>query len=88
MHLTNMSIAGLGTATLLALLLAAPALAQTGTTTGTMGTTTPGVPNTGAGGDMTTTLVVLAVAALMVIVGAVYLARRDTSRDRTPQNPH
>jgi len=68
-----------------ALLMASPALAQTttkststdmwtGATTGT--TTTPGVPNTGAGGDAAVTLLILASAALLVIAGAAYLRQR------------
>ena len=59
-----------------ALLWAATALAQVSTTT----TTTPGVPSTGAGGDYTTSLTVLAIAALALIVGVVYLARRSPSQ--------
>ncbi len=65
------------------------AFAQTYDTTGTSGTgtsvtgtsaasssTTPGVPNTGAGGDATTNLAVLGVSALVAAGGAAYLARK------------
>jgi hypothetical protein len=37
-------------------------------------TTTPGVPETGAGGDAFSTLMVLGVAALSLVAGGMYLA--------------
>ena len=42
------------------------ALAQTSTTT-------PGVPNTGAGGDIVTNFLLLGISAAIVAVGVVYL---------------
>jgi len=39
-------------------------------------TTTPGVPNTGAGGDTTTNLAVLGASALIAIAGGAYLLRK------------
>lgn len=60
-------IAGLIIGTLLAL--AAPlTYAQTGTTT-------PGAPETGLGGETTATLAALGVSALVLVVGAAFLAR-------------
>jgi hypothetical protein len=57
-----------------ALILAAPlAFAQT-----TTPTTTPGVPDTGVGGDMMTNLIMLAIAAVVVLGAAAYLASRRT----------
>lgn len=52
------------------LAMATIASAQTGTSTAT---TTPGVPNTGAGGDPATLLAVLGIAALVAVVGGAYL---------------
>ena len=43
--------------------------------TGTTGTT-PGVPNTGAGGDAAGNLAILGASALVAIGGAAYLARQ------------
>lgn len=57
-----------------AVLGASAALAQTSTTT--MGTTTtPGVPNTGAGGDLLTNVLLLGISAAAVVAGIVYLVR-------------
>ncbi len=39
--------------------------------------TTPGVPNTGAGGDAASNLAMLGVAALVAIGGAAYLSRKQ-----------
>jgi hypothetical protein len=47
---------------------ATTAFAQT-----TTATTTPGVPNTGAGGDPATLLAILGIAAVVVVVGGAYL---------------
>jgi hypothetical protein len=58
-------------ATMLAWLVAGVASAQT-----TTGTTTPGVPNTGAGGDLVLNLFVLAVTGAVALIGAVYLSRK------------
>lgn len=85
----------LGTAAVLSLLaLAGPALAQTatgasstlygGTTSatgasGTMTSTTPGAPNTGAGGDTTQNLVLLGLSGLVVVAGGAYLARKGAT---------
>lgn len=56
---------------LAAFALAAPvAFAQT-----TTSTTTPGVPDTGVGGDMVMTIAVIVVAAAAAIGGALYLTR-------------
>ncbi len=54
--------------------LAAPLMAFAQTTTDA--TTTPGVPNTGMGGDAVASLALLAVSAATAIAGAVYLSRR------------
>jgi hypothetical protein len=54
------------TAALLAWTIAGIASAQTATTT-------PGVPNTGAGGEMIANLVTLAIAAVIVVAGIAYL---------------
>ncbi len=48
----------------------APTMGTTG------GYTTPGVPNTGAGGSATTTLVLLALLAAVAATGSVYLGRK------------
>jgi hypothetical protein len=46
----------------------------TNTTTGSaVGSTTPGVPNTGVGGDPTNLLAILGIAAVVVIAGGAYL---------------
>jgi hypothetical protein len=50
------------------------------TATGTNATgTTPGVPNTGAGGDVATNLALLGASAVIVVGGAAYLARKKYS---------
>jgi hypothetical protein len=56
-------------ATMLAWMVAGIASAQTATTT-------PGVPNTGAGGDMMINILLLAVAAAVAIIGLAYLGRK------------
>ena len=61
--------------TLFAWLLAGVVAAQTTTTPVDTTGATPGVPNTGAG-DITMNLVLLAISAVVVIVGGFYLARR------------
>jgi hypothetical protein len=53
-------------------LLAPLAFAQTATDASS---TSPGVPNTGAGGDPVAVFSVLAVSAAAAIIGAVYLMR-------------
>lgn len=58
------------------LLLAGTALAQTTTDTGTLGTTTPAVPNTGAGGDLAANLTLLGTTGLAALAGGTYLARK------------
>jgi hypothetical protein len=63
--------AQISVATVLAWLIAGIASAQT-----TTGSTTPGVPNTGAGGDMLTNILLLAVSAAVAIIGLAYLGRR------------
>lgn len=80
-----------GTVAILSVLaLAGPALAQTTTgttypssssttgTTGIMTSTTPGAPNTGAGGDTTQNLLLLGISGLVVVAGGAYLARVGT----------
>lgn len=58
-----------------AMVLAAPfALAQAASTTGS--TTSPGTPNTGAGGNAAQTLALLGVSAAAVLGAAAYLASR------------
>lgn len=42
--------------------------------------TTPGTPNTGAGGDATTNLALLGISALALIGGGAYLARQRFTR--------
>jgi len=67
-----------------ALLFGAPvAFAQTTTTTGTTDTTvtsTPGAPNTGAGGDATANVLLLGISGLVVVAGGAYFARRSTAK--------
>ncbi|HVV39348.1 MAG TPA: hypothetical protein VHD31_03440 [Candidatus Paceibacterota bacterium] len=58
------------TASLLAWTVAGIASAQT------TATTTPGVPNTGAGGDTILNLVILAIAAVVVAAGVAFLSSR------------
>ncbi len=41
-------------------------------------TTTPGVPETGAGGDPVLTIAILAVSGVLALVGGAYLARTRT----------
>jgi len=53
----------------------ASVFAQSTTTLGTTTTTTPGVPNTGAGGDAMINILLLGVAAVVMVAGIVYLAR-------------
>lgn len=43
-------------------------------------TTTPGVPNTGAGGDAATNWAILAVTGIIVLAGVGYLARAPRSQ--------
>jgi hypothetical protein len=53
----------------------------TGSSTGTGTTVTPGVPNTGAGGEMPMNVVALVASVLMMSGGAFYLFRdRRVSR--------
>ncbi|MDE2212977.1 MAG: hypothetical protein KGJ34_00340 [Patescibacteria group bacterium] len=59
-------------ATSLVLGLAATAAAQTTT----YATTTPGAPNTGAGGDVAMNILLLCVSAVVVLAGASYLVFR------------
>ncbi len=60
-----------------ALIAAAPlALAQTASTTDTGTSTTPGTPNTGAGGDALQNMLLLGVSSAAVLGAAAYLARR------------
>jgi hypothetical protein len=58
-------------ATILAWLVAGIASAQT-----TTGSSTPGVPNTGAGGDMLTNILLLATSAAVALIGLAYLGRK------------
>jgi hypothetical protein len=61
-------------ATILAWLVAGIASAQT-TTPGVIGTTTPGVPNTG-GGDVLANIFLLATSAAIALIGLAYLSRK------------
>ena len=79
MRTLTTKIAGALSGATAAFISAGVALAQVGTST--ISTTTPGVPSTGVGGDYTTTLVILALTALAVIVGAIYLARRPVREE-------
>lgn len=45
----------------------------------TTATTTPGVPNTGVGGDAATLLAILGIAAAVVIVGGAFLLWERTT---------
>jgi len=63
------------------------ASAQTSSTTDTTGTgvvptsvTTPGTPNTGAGGDATANWAILAITGAVVLAGVVYLMRKPESQ--------
>lgn len=72
--------------TLSFLVSAGVAFAQTPTTTDTgavtpVTTATPGTPNTGAGGDASVNLLMLAVSGIVLIGGVAYLA--TTRRSRT-----
>lgn len=58
-------------ATMLAWLVAGIASAQTTATS-----TTPGVPNTGLGGDMLLNIFMLAVSAAVALIGLAYLSRK------------
>jgi hypothetical protein len=56
----------------------------TSATTGTTGTSvtsssTPGAPNTGAGGDTTENLLLLGLSGLVVVAGGAYLARKGAT---------
>jgi hypothetical protein len=44
--------------------------------TSSNGSTTPGVPNTGAGGDAATNIALLGTSAVIAVLGAGFLARR------------
>ncbi len=57
-------------ATVLAWLVAGVASAQT------TSTTTPGVPNTGLGGDMMLNVIILAVSAVVALAGLAYFGRK------------
>lgn len=77
--------AGLALTTLLLSGGVAYAQTSTGTTdsgvqTADSGTTSvPGAPNTGTGGDATTTALLIGVAALVALGGIAYLARNTSS---------
>jgi hypothetical protein len=58
-------------ATVLAWLVAGIASAQT-----TTSTTTPGVPNTGLGGDVMSNVFLLAASAAIALIGLAYLSRK------------
>lgn len=62
----------------------AVASAQTSTTSTTTPTsvTTPGVPNTGAGGDAMTNWLILAVSGIVVLAGIGYIATRPSKESR------
>jgi hypothetical protein len=49
-------------------------------TASAQGTTTPGTPNTGAGGEAAANVLILAASALAIVGGTSYLARRVGSR--------
>lgn len=48
--------------------------------TGTVNATTPGTPNTGAGGSAAANEIAVGIAAIVVGAGAIYLARRVAFR--------
>ncbi len=52
------------------------------TSTTRSSSTTPGIPNTGSGGDAATNLTVLGIAVLVIAGGALYLARQRFSAPR------
>jgi len=64
----------------------AVASAQTSTTTigatTTGSVTTPGVPNTGMGGDATTNWLILATSGIVVLAGIGYIATRPRKESR------
>jgi hypothetical protein len=69
--------------TMLSLMVALPAMAQTSTTTmdgttigTTTATTTPGVPVTGVGGDTATNTIILVASLVIAAVALVYIVRR------------
>jgi len=43
-------------------------------------TTTPGVPNTGAGGDAITNLLLLGISAAIMVVGIAYMAHAKAAK--------
>lgn len=66
------------------ILLTGGAIASAQTTTDpnatpVMATATPGVPNTGAGGDASLNWAILAITGIVVIAGVIYLARQPGS---------
>ncbi len=63
--------AKISAATVLAWLVAGIASAQT-----TTSSTTPGVPNTGLGGDMLANIFLLATSAAIALIGLAYLSNR------------
>jgi hypothetical protein len=80
---TIQKAAKISLATVLAWMVAGIASAQTtttdiitSTTTGTIGTTTPGIPNTGVGGDVVTNVLLLAASAAIALIGLAYLSSR------------
>ncbi|MDB5187961.1 MAG: hypothetical protein JWO50_481 [Candidatus Kaiserbacteria bacterium] len=66
----------LGTIGLLSMMTLGSGLAFAQTTTTDTTTAAPGVPSTGAGGDMATNIAVLGLSAVVVVGGAVYLLRK------------
>lgn len=69
-------ISGAALATVLLAGGAGIALAQTTATT-----TTPGVPNTGEGGDMAVNILLLGTSGLLAIGGSAYLSRKLSARN-------
>lgn len=64
---TIQKVAKISLATMLAWMVAGIASAQT---------TTPGVPNTGVGGDVVTNVLILAASAAVALIGLAYLSRK------------
>jgi hypothetical protein len=71
MKLLLRKTATISAATVIAWLAAGIASAQT-----TTSSTTPGVPNTGGGGDLMANIFLLATSAAIALIGLAYLSRR------------
>jgi hypothetical protein len=73
---TLQKAAKISLATALAWMAAGIASAQTTTDVITSTSTTPGIPNTGVGGDVVTNVLLLAASAAVALIGLAYLSTR------------